>query len=86
MGGRSLLSARFARAVAVVGAFCVLGSASASASPKVLISGLASDGPSAPPNDAFCRAKYGIPCYSPSELQTAYGLNGLINAGMVGKG
>jgi len=86
MGGRSLLSARFARAGAFVGALCLLGSGSASASPKVLITGLASDGASAPPNDAFCRANYEIPCYSPSELQTAYGLNGLITAGIVGKG
>jgi subtilase family serine protease len=40
-----------------------------------------------PPTDAQCRAAVGgSPCYSPQEMHTAYGLNGLIEAGMVGAG
>ena len=38
------------------------------------------------PTDAQCRAKIGVPCYSPQEMRTAYGVASLINAGFIGKG
>jgi len=39
-----------------------------------------------PPTDAFCRANFGSPCYSPQEMRTAYNVAPLINAGYTGKG
>jgi hypothetical protein len=36
--------------------------------------------------DAQCRARIGVPCYSPQEMRTAYGVASLINAGFIGKG
>jgi subtilase family serine protease len=39
-----------------------------------------------PPADADCRAQYGGPCYSPKEIQTAYGVSALIADGIDGKG
>jgi subtilase family serine protease len=38
------------------------------------------------PTDAECRALGFGPCYSPQEIRTAYGLNKLLDAGMVGSG
>ncbi len=39
-----------------------------------------------PPTDAECRIDTGIPCYSPQEIQNAYGLTPLLNAGYDGAG
>ena len=39
-----------------------------------------------PPTDAFCRANFSSPCYSPQEMRTAYNVTPLINAGYTGKG
>jgi subtilase family serine protease len=36
--------------------------------------------------DADCRTFIGIPCYSPQEIQNAYGLASLLNAGYTGAG
>src|SRR5215469_5760244 len=38
------------------------------------------------PTDAECRAKKGVPCYSPQEMRNAYDLTPVLNAGYVGKG
>jgi subtilase family serine protease len=38
------------------------------------------------PTDAQCRARSGVPCYSPQEMRAAYGVASLINAGFTGKG
>ena len=38
------------------------------------------------PTDPFCRRTYAHPCYSPSELRTAYGVNALTSAGDTGVG
>jgi subtilase family serine protease len=38
------------------------------------------------PTDAQCRAAVGIPCYSPQEIRTAYGLNPILDAGYTGTG
>jgi len=63
----------------------LLASGYASAAPHALFRGLVARD-SQPPTDAFCRLNFGSPCYSPQEMRTAYGLNGLIEAGMVGAG
>ncbi|HVB21145.1 MAG TPA: S53 family peptidase [Ktedonobacteraceae bacterium] len=39
-----------------------------------------------PPTDAYCRAHLGHPCYSPQEMQTAYGASGMLSQGDNGKG
>jgi subtilase family serine protease len=38
------------------------------------------------PTDSSCRASIGIPCYSPLEIQNAYGLTPILNAGYTGAG
>jgi subtilase family serine protease len=38
------------------------------------------------PTDSYCRANFGFPCYSPQQMQTAYGLSSLLNAGYTGAG
>jgi len=39
-----------------------------------------------PPTDADCRVSPGFPCYSPQEIQNAYGLTALLEAGYTGAG
>jgi subtilase family serine protease len=39
-----------------------------------------------PPTDIVCRTYIGIPCYSPQEIQNAYGLTPILNAGYTGAG
>jgi subtilase family serine protease len=46
---------------------------------------LASTALQAPP-DAFCRANFGVPCYSPQQIQNAYGLTPILQAGYTGAG
>jgi len=88
MQDRSSSGTQLARAAAVLGMFCTLGSGYAFAAPQVLIKGLVSVGAGTPPPTySQCQeASGGAPCYSPQDLRTAYGLNGLINAGIVGAG
>ncbi|HET9899302.1 MAG TPA: S53 family peptidase [Streptosporangiaceae bacterium] len=38
------------------------------------------------PTDAFCRANFGTPCYSPQEIRHAYGVDHLLSKGDDGKG
>jgi subtilase family serine protease len=38
------------------------------------------------PADAYCRATFGVPCYSPQEIQNAYGLTSILDAGYTGAG
>jgi subtilase family serine protease len=38
------------------------------------------------PPDAFCRTIFGSPCYSPQEIQNAYGLTSILQAGYTGVG
>jgi subtilase family serine protease len=77
--------ARLARAATLAAMCMVLESGSVLAKPHALIRQLISRD-AQPPTDAFCRANFGVPCYSPQEIRTAYGMNGLIDAGMVGAG
>jgi len=65
---------------------CMLVPALATAAPHILVGGLARSGAGSAPTDAECRALGFGPCYSPQEIRTAYGLNKLIDAGMVGSG
>lgn len=39
-----------------------------------------------PPTDSSCRTYIGIPCYSPREIQNAYGLTSILDAGFTGAG
>ncbi len=39
-----------------------------------------------PPTDAYCRAHFNHPCYSPQEMQTAYGVSDMLSMGDNGKG
>jgi len=47
---------------------------------------LSSDAQQPPPTDEFCRINYGFPCYSPQEIQNAYGVTPLLNSGYNGTG
>lgn len=38
------------------------------------------------PADTFCRANFGVPCYSPQEICNAYGVASLLSAGYTGVG
>jgi subtilase family serine protease len=42
--------------------------------------------PAVAPTDAECRAAFGVPCYSPQQMQTAYNVAPLLNAGYTGAG
>jgi subtilase family serine protease len=84
-----MLSASHARLVlaAVLTLICsMLTCETASAVPFSILRQLMSRDTNQPPTDAFCRANFGAPCYSPQEIRTAYGMDGLINSGMVGAG
>ena len=88
MNWRSASGARFARAaiLAAMSLCFMLGSGFVSAKPHVLIKGLAKAG-TQPPTDEECISDiFGFPCYSPQMIRTAYGLNGLIDSGLVGAG
>ncbi len=53
---------------------------------KVKALKLAATTASPPPTDASCRVQFGFPCYSPQEIQAAYGLKPLLEAGYNGAG
>jgi subtilase family serine protease len=38
------------------------------------------------PTDSSCRQSMKLPCYSPSEMRTAYGVKSMVDAGITGKG
>src|SRR5205807_2692139 len=41
----------------------------------------------APPfSDSYCRSQWATACYSPQEVQNAYGLSAMLNAGYTGAG
>jgi len=79
----SALGAR-AAALAVICGTLVCGYASAR--PNVVLRGLSSNDASGAPGYLYCTRNFGEPCYSPQQIRTGYGLNGLIDAGMVGAG
>jgi subtilase family serine protease len=65
---------------------CLLACGSALAAPHAILRQQMGKDVSQPPTDQFCRTTFGAPCYSPQEIRTAYGMNGLINSGIVGAG
>ncbi|MGA2191219.1 MAG: S53 family peptidase [Steroidobacteraceae bacterium] len=75
-----------ARVAALAMMFCTLVGGYASARPNVVVKGLLSKDVAGPPGYNYCTHNFGEPCYSPQQIRTAYGLNGLIDAGMVGAG
>jgi subtilase family serine protease len=77
------------RASAAFGLACIasLVGGAAGAAPLIRIGKLVSTSPAdPPPTDAFCRANFGGPCYSPQEIRNAYGLTSMIDAGFTGVG
>jgi subtilase family serine protease len=93
--GRIVDSKFASRAVSALAAtLCgVLASGYASAAPHIRILGMARSGAGPAPTDEFCRTvglsvgdQGTAPCYSPQQMRKAYGLDGLIDAGMVGAG
>jgi subtilase family serine protease len=81
----SVSSARFARAAVFIALCWTLASGYVLAAPLIRFNGaLSAD--TAPPTYADCQANYDAACYSPQDIRTAYGLNGLIDAGIDGKG
>jgi subtilase family serine protease len=87
MNGKSISGARFAPAAVFTAVFCMLASAQAIAAPHARIVGMIRAGAAGgAPSDKFCREKFDLPCYSPQEMRTGYGLDGLIDAGIVGAG
>jgi len=74
-------------AAVVLGCFGLLMIAGANAAPTVRIGKLVSSSAAdPPPTDAFCRANFGGPCYSPDEIRNAYGLTSMVAAGYTGAG
>lgn len=93
MDGRNVSGATFAPAATFAALCCMLASGYASAAPHIRILGMARSGAGPAPTDEFCRMvglsvgnQGTAPCYSPQEMRRAYGLNGLIDAGMDGAG
>ena len=70
----------------LVPVFLVLLSGQAIAAPQSILREIVSQDTHAAPTDTRCRKVYGVPCYSPQEMRTAYGMNGLIDSGNVGAG
>lgn len=88
MAQGSLSTIALARRLALVMLPSLLISAQGIAAPQVRVGDAVQLGTTAtPPTDEQCRASARHrPCYSPQEIRTAYGLNPLIDAGMVGAG
>jgi subtilase family serine protease len=77
---------RLARAATLALICSILACGFALAGPHAILRQLLSKDVNQPPTDEFCRENFSAPCYSPQEMRTAYGMNGLINSGMVGAG
>jgi subtilase family serine protease len=71
---------------ALVATGLLLAAGHASAAPHAILGERVGKDITQPPTDAYCRANFTYPCYSPQEMRTSYGLNGLIDSGMVGAG
>jgi len=78
--------ARVACLASLAGLSLLLGCGGLLAAPHAILKERVSEDASKPPTDAYCRATFGYPCYSPEEMRTSYGLNGLIGSGFVGAG
>lgn len=77
---------RLVRAATLALICSILACGPALAAPHAILRQLLSKDLNQPPTDEFCRANFGVPCYSPQEIRTAYGMNGLIGSGIVGAG
>jgi subtilase family serine protease len=65
---------------------CMLASGYVLAAPLLRMKGVFAADTGAPPTYAYCQANYQAACYSPQDLRRAYGLDGLIEAGIDGAG
>jgi subtilase family serine protease len=70
----------------LVAVFLVFVTDRAIAAPQSILREVVSQDTQAAPTDKQCRKVFGVPCYSPQEMRTAYGMNGLIDSGNVGAG
>lgn len=86
MKRQPLSDTKLFRALGLAAVTCLLASAQALAAPHVRVGSMVRSGAGSAPTDAECRALGFGPCYSPQEIRTAYGLNKLLDAGMVGSG
>src|ERR1700676_1819008 len=86
MKAQSVRGKTVARALSLAAITCMLVPVVATAAPHIRIGGLVRSGAGSAPTDVECRALGFGPCYSPQEIRTAYGLNKLIDAGVVGSG
>jgi len=77
---------RSAWVAALAAMLSMLGAGDLLAAPYVRILKDVHADPGAGPDYQFCETNFGVPCYTPQNMRTAYGLNGLINAGWVGAG
>jgi subtilase family serine protease len=85
MNARGTDLKRAGAAALVCGCVGLLMAGDAAAAPTIRVGRLASTSPAdPPPTDAYCRANFGVPCYSPQEIRTAYGLAPMIDAGFTG--
>lgn len=69
-----------------LGVLGILASLPADARPTVRIGSQVTVIGEQPPTNAECLTDYGVPCYGPHDIRTAYGMNSLINAGYTGAG
>jgi subtilase family serine protease len=81
-----VIAARGVHNAALAGMFLLFGSALVAAAPQSILRQLVGQDEQSAPTDKQCRKVYGVPCYSPQEMRTAYGMNGLIDSGNVGAG
>ena len=86
MKGTSFTEKARRSVVALAALTCLLTSTSGFAAPHVRVGAMARSGSGSPPTDAECRAVGFGPCYSPQEIYSAYGMNKLLSAGMIGWG
>jgi len=85
MEERNCAISRIASAAAFV-MMLALATSAAWAAPHSRLKQMLSDVVTAPPTDAYCLITTGFPCYSPQLMHAAYGLDGLLAAGMDGTG
>jgi subtilase family serine protease len=83
---KSTARGRCARAATLALVSCLIACGAAHAAPHAILRQMISKDATQPPTDKFCRENFDAPCYSPQEIRTAYGMNGLIRSGMVGAG
>lgn len=81
-GGSATLGARSSHPAATHLGYGHIGALAATPKLQVKLTDVSSQAPT----DAFCRANFGTPCYSPQEIRHAYGVDQLLSRGDDGAG